>query len=114
MSMAVVFNVPYYDPNIKHKYTIGEKAFISRVLGRKLITSNVVSIIPAQELREQQQSKAAVERETAVVEPVVEKPEPPEVEENNLQCKGVTASGEQCKAMPKNGDDYCWRHELQD
>ncbi|MBW2632346.1 MAG: hypothetical protein JRC90_11445 [Deltaproteobacteria bacterium] len=113
MSMAVVFNIPHYDASIKHKYTIGEKAFISRALGRKLVTANVVTIIPAQQLREEQASRVAAKRETAVVKPVAEKPEPPEVEEINLQCKGVTASGEQCKAMPKNGDDYCWRHELQ-
>ena len=115
MSMAVVFKVQYFDPNIKRKYRIGEKAFIPRTLGRKLYTANVVDLIPAQQLREQQESKIAVERETAVVKPVVEKPDPPVVEEVEVeeaaQCAGITSSGERCKAAPKDGSKYCWRHE---
>ena len=125
MSMSVMFNVQYYDAQAKRKYRLGERAFIQRALGRKLVTANVVEIIPAQRLREEQASKAAAERETAVVKPVVEKPDPPVVEEvevgeseaeveETAQCEGETASGERCKAIPKDGDVYCWRHETKE
>ena len=119
MSMSVEFKVQYYDANAKRKYRLGERAFVPRELARKICTAGVATPYPAQKLREEQASKAAAERETAVVKPVVEKPEPPEVEEVEeeepaLQCEGVTASGERCKAIPKDGDAYCWRHEVKE
>ena len=115
MTMRLRFIKDYSDPVKKEHsdYKKGDDAFLPRKLGVYLVRNEFAVPSVERKITENQVSAYAETRETAVVEPVVEKPLPPiEDEKSEInQCEGVMASGEPCKANAKAGSKYCWRHE---